>query len=177
MSEDFDAKKAVKKEIKEMNNLTKSIYSFHFKGYEKVKIPAFALLNTNKFNPEEFKGQPFRSMEIKADSLLGHEFSVNDVDGLLHAVYIINNSDVKEYIKDFLSEVNEPAEHVYGVLLSVICWLNYFDLKDVKVYDDVIYSIVENSTKENTYNLMMNLYKLYDTDITNEELLKVCLKY
>ena len=166
--EDFDAKKAVKKEIKEFNNLTKSIFTFSFKGFEKIRVPAFALLNTNKFNPDEFKGQPFENFEIEADKWLRHSISVNDVDGLLHAVYIINNSNIKEYIKDFLSEVDEPDEHVYGVLLSVICWLDHFDLKDQNVYDDVIYGIVENSTKENTYKLMMNLYDLYDIDINNE---------
>jgi hypothetical protein len=171
--EKFDAKKAVKKEIKELNNFTDSIYSFKFKGFETIKVPVFALLNTNRFNPEEFKGQPFKSTKIKADELFTRQFSVNDVDGLLHAVYIINQSDVKKYIRDFLSEVDEPDEHVYGVLRSVICWLDYFDLKDIQVYDDVIYSIVENSTKENTYNLMMSIYKLYDTDINNEYLKEI----
>jgi hypothetical protein len=170
MTEDFDPKKAVKKEIKEFNNLTNSMFSFNFKGYEKIKVPAFALLNTNKFNPEEFKGQPYKNYEIQADSILKHKFSVNDVDGLLHAIYIINNSDIKEYIKDFLSEVDEPDEHVYGVLLSVICWLDYFNVKDTKVYEDVIYGIVENSKKENTDNLIKNLY---DSDINNEFLRNV----
>jgi uncharacterized protein (UPF0262 family) len=171
--EEFDAKKAVKKEIKELNNFTDSIYSFKFKGYDSVKIPVFALLNTNRFNPEEFKGQPFKRTKIKADELFIRQFSVNDVDGLLHAVYIINQTDVKKYIRDFLSEVDEPDEHVYGVLKSMICWLDYFDLKDPQVYDDVIYSIVENSTKENTYNLMMKLYVLYDSDINNEYLKEI----
>lgn len=154
---DFDAKKAVEKEINEINNFSESIISFDFEEYQTIKVPIIALLNSNKFNPEELKDLPFEDMTIKVREFGNHDLSVNDVDGLLHAVYIMNKSNVKEYIKEFITELGEPEDHKYGVVFSILCWLEYFELKDAKVYKNLMDEIVKISKKKNLKTLLMKL--------------------